>query len=56
MLMMIGVDDLPQSASSALSPSANALAVIAVGHTFIATDSGNEVVDDFRLEIAVARC
>jgi Xaa-Pro aminopeptidase len=28
---------------------------IFLGHTFIVTDSGHEVVDDFPLEIAVAR-
>ena len=29
---------------------------IFLGHTFIITDDGHEVVDDFPLEIAVARC
>ena len=34
---------------------ADGLFGIFLGHTFIVTDSGNEVVDDFPLEIAVAK-
>jgi Xaa-Pro aminopeptidase len=34
---------------------ADGLFGIFLGHTFIVTDTGHEVVDDFPLEIAVAR-